>query len=146
MKLIIDDLPADLFNLIMHGEFYRATEKDYTQLMRIFNSCVIVKQEPKPEAPPYNPSGDLISRSELLKHSYGGDYDGCGGFTKEYVYVKDINNAPTVEVRPQGEWIKHSVYKDVLICSKCNHGSNQVHDTFNFCPYCGAEMRKGGTE
>lgn len=34
---------------------------------------------------PYNPTGDLISRSELLKHSYGGDYDGCGGFTREYV-------------------------------------------------------------
>ena len=48
--------------------------------------------------------------------------------------------------RPKGEWIKHSTYKDVLICSKCNHGSNQVYDTFNFCPNCGADMRKGGAE
>jgi len=45
---------------------------------------------------PYNPSGDLISRSEILKHSQGGDYDGCGGFTKEYVSVKDIENAQAV--------------------------------------------------
>ena len=39
-------------------------------------------------------SGDLISRSELLKHTEGGDYDGCGGFTPEYVSIKYIKNAP----------------------------------------------------
>ena len=70
-----------------------------------------------------------------------------------------IDNAPTIpiphedniwadgyecgrrEKRPTGHWIKHSTYKDVLICSNCNHGSNQVYDTFNFCPNCGADMR-----
>jgi len=72
--------------------------------------------------------------------------------------LQDIDNAPTVEYpfyqeayqsgyeegnneRPQGEWIKHSTYKDVLICSKCNHGSNQFYDTFKFCPNCGAQMK-----
>ena len=40
---------------------------------------------------------DCISRSELLKHTEGGDYDGCGGFTPEYVRVEHIKNAPTIE-------------------------------------------------
>lgn len=70
-----------------------------------------------------------------------------------------IDNAPTVcndnysmgyqdgvkkvlSERPQGEWIEHSTYKDVLICSNCHHGSNQVYDTFKFCPNCGAKMTK----
>lgn len=57
-------------------------------------------------------------------------------------YTRAVKLLP-YEERPQGEWIKHSTYKDVLICSNCNHGSNQVYDTFNFCPNCGAEMRKG---
>lgn len=47
------------------------------------------------------------------------------------------------EARPKGEWIEHSTYKDVLICSNCHHGSNQVYDTFNFCPNCGADMTGG---
>lgn len=76
-----------------------------------------------------------------------------------------IDNAPTVELtelckdcrflkdcetcyeklRPQGEWIEHSCYKDVIICSNCNSGDNRWHKDFKFCPNCGASM-KGGTE
>lgn len=46
-----------------------------------------------------------------------------------------------LEERPKGEWIEHSTYKGVLICSHCNHGEAQAYDTFKFCPYCGADMR-----
>jgi hypothetical protein len=49
-------------------------------------------------------------------------------------------------VAPKGKWVEHSTYKDVLICSNCNHGSNQVYDTFNFCPNCGAMMIKEDPE
>ena len=46
--------------------------------------------------------------------------------------------------RPQGEWIVHSCYKDVIICSNCNSGDNRWHKDFKFCPNCGAKMLKGG--
>lgn len=40
----------------------------------------------------------------------------------------------------RGEWIEHSTYKSVLICSHCHQGSNRFYDTFKFCPNCGAKM------
>ena len=118
------------------------------------------------------PQGDLISREALIKESHN-FFDGKIIDEPSYI-LRDvfcyIDNAPTIKTftltdieeqyrkglekglseweteRPQGEWIKHSTYKDVLICPKCNHGSNQVYDTFNFCPNCGASMMKGGAE
>jgi hypothetical protein len=48
--------------------------------------------------------------------------------------------------RPQGEWVVHSCYKDVIICSNCNSGDSRWHKDFKFCPNCGADMRKGGAE
>ena len=104
----------------------------------------------------------LIDADEVLKrwglkfYAMGGDRLGPNGDDISFYVnglLNEIQNAPTVELRmvngviipierPQGEWIKHSTYKDVLICSKCNHGSNQVYDTFNFCPNCGAKMTK----
>ena len=116
------------------------------------------------------PQGDLISRSVVkgmisdksipikFEEETRGEWQYSSGMILSDIYDV-IDNAPTVEItdydtgyqdgledglndiRPQGEWIKHSTYKDVLICSKCNHGSNQVYDTFNFCPNCGADMR-----
>lgn len=46
-----------------------------------------------------------------------------------------------LEERPQGEWLEHSTYKNVLICSNCHHGSSNYYDTYKFCPNCGADMR-----
>ena len=66
-----------------------------------------------------------------------------------------INDAPTVELligrmvngviipvkRPKGKWIHHDERWD--ICSNCGLGFRDLClDGFNFCPYCGAEMRK----
>ena len=55
--------------------------------------------------------------------------------------------------RPQGEWIEvgdnQPYSKDKLYgCSKCRFGSYLLSDTknVNFCPNCGADMRKGGAE
>lgn len=94
------------------------------------------------------PQGDLISRSELKKalepiakqmndSLYG---DGI------YRALKEIDNAPTVEERPQGEWVR---YRDNphqpehIKCSNCGqYWSIADHDkTFDFCFKCGAEMR-----
>lgn len=48
--------------------------------------------------------------------------------------------------RPQGEWIDHSCYKDVIICSNCKCGDYRWHKDFKFCPNCGADMQKGGAK
>ena len=71
--------------------------------------------------------------------------------------IKDlIDNAPTVdaivntiEARPQGEWYYsidkgwecnqcHEIVKDMPTCMR--------KALYNFCPNCGAELRKGGAE
>lgn len=98
--------------------------------------------------------GDLISRSALKEE-----------FLKYKPYAVDflslINNAPTVEaftendkalaycegyvrgsheayIRPQGEWKGDGF----VFCNQCgcSHGTHKT----NFCPNCGADMRKGG--
>lgn len=58
--------------------------------------------------------------------------------------IDHVNNAPTVEARPSGEWIKSET--GVFICSKCNNGyKNQPtcmgHPMFEFCPMCGSKMK-----
>ena len=70
------------------------------------------------------------------------------GWCKEF-----IDNAPTVEARPQGEWINSGV--DISghrlnRCSICNgvYQMSYVGDSitrWNYCPNCGADM-KGGRE
>ena len=56
------------------------------------------------------------------------------------------------EERPQGEWIIHITYFE---CSNCKHcydydyaeDIDPITDLiFNFCPDCGASMKKGGAE
>jgi len=63
-----------------------------------------------------------------------------------------IDEAPTVEERPHGEWIDEPIYKQTMdvktwdgytYCSECK----QMHEygyRSNFCPNCGADMRKEG--
>lgn len=52
------------------------------------------------------------------------------------------------EERPQGEWIYErpngKTYSDFVYCSECQK-PNGFYIT-NFCPNCGADMRKGGAE
>jgi len=55
-----------------------------------------------------------------------------------------IDNAPTVEERPQGEWIrKPNEHRVDIICTNC--GYDDGYSCFKYCPNCGADM-KGGTE
>ena len=41
------------------------------------------------------PCTDAVSRKYLLSKARGGDWNG-GGFSKEYVYIEDIKNAPFI--------------------------------------------------
>ena len=59
--------------------------------------------------------------------------------------IMTIDNAPTVE-RPQGEWKRGEFGSYCSICGYAEYrylGTGSKHD-HNFCPECGADMRKGG--
>ena len=49
-----------------------------------------------------------------------------------------IENAPTIEERKKGKWNYHEPL-DVFECSVC--GGQMVRNVFNYCPWCGADMR-----
>ena len=48
-----------------------------------------------------------------------------------------IDNAPTVEERPQGEWITDNVVEPYGICNQCG----VICEIDNYCSNCGADMR-----
>lgn len=54
--------------------------------------------------------------------------------------------------RPQGEWIvdEDNIFENFKKCSICNEGAEWLDGgsqfLSNFCPNCGADMRKGGAE
>lgn len=57
--------------------------------------------------------------------------------------IKDyIDNAPAVNVRPTApaEWVCLAAGIGFYCCSKCKH--NVLGATNDFCPNCGAKMRK----
>ena len=97
-------------------------------------------------------NNDLISRS-ALKKAINDFYDNHfkGLVPNELItYAKAvdnaIDNAPTAEERPQGEWIIDGHH---ICCNRCNEyicdtdrEGNKIPDSF--CPNCGADMRKGG--
>ncbi len=58
------------------------------------------------------------------------------------VLKEEIDNAPTLE-RPQGEW---KVDGYLIACNKCGRILLKASKLYNFCPNCGADMRKGGAE
>ena len=94
---------------------------------------------------------DYISKEKLMSHiesqykSFGEDYDALQ-------ILGDIEDFPTEE-RPHGEWIKKDTYfgkcwATCSVCKKISDGTGQDngfgHDYSypNFCPNCGADMRK----
>lgn len=119
--------------------------------------------------------GDLDALKEVIKANHyllsaknnSTDY---GMFTTGIMQA--IDNAPTVDKgyafgyadghgegyelgknsRPQGEWVWVQYDANPNIgnwhCSECHcipHGKKEYQRT-NFCPNCGADMRKGGAE
>lgn len=91
---------------------------------------------------------------KILNNSIGGAYDGV------YQCLEAINNAPTVcndnysmgyrdgvrkvlSERPQGHWIvdeEHSITMTLYKCTNCDYFGGALH--YNYCPHCGADMRK----
>ena len=53
----------------------------------------------------------------------------------------DIKNAPTIEERKKGKWIKREIGWKCSNCTLCTN--DRGADSFNFCPNCGSDMREG---
>ena len=87
--------------------------------------------------------GDLISRTELLnkiwQKEYGKDYDGVN--TLNIPHIDIIENMPSAE--NTAEWKPNpddSCACGYFICSNCE---NEVYETSDYCPNCGARMGVG---
>lgn len=50
-----------------------------------------------------------------------------------------IDEAPTVEERKHGRWVRHN---DIIACSECIFDMcfDENIAELNYCPYCGAKM------
>lgn len=50
-----------------------------------------------------------------------------------------IEEAPTVEERKHGHWVRHN---DIIACSECIFDMcfDENLGELNYCPYCGAKM------
>lgn len=120
----------------------------------------------------HNPSGDLIKRNLAIAYAVSGLVRKIDGedWIKTSEVKQSLNDVPTVEAytsedlvkyisvtedlvrekseRPQGEWDKRVIHTPNynvkrFFCSGC--GKNEERFS-NFCPNCGADMRKGGAE
>ena len=90
---------------------------------------------------------DLISKEELLNKV--GRMQFCyeyGRAVSDIYHI--IKDQPTIEAIPvvHGEW-KYSPKENIATCKMCSyeHYLGTYHQyARNFCPNCGADMRKGG--
>lgn len=101
---------------------------------------------------------DLISRSNLLKELEYYISHTPEDSIAHYAYIrcKDLaDRMPTIEAVPvvHGEWIDNTGCLDSVRKYKCsNCGKKPITNMHyvtilsDFCPNCGADMRKGGAE
>ena len=85
---------------------------------------------------------------------YGTDGQPYRLFMSDGQVVPDTLQGWRYEERPQGDWIVGDVYPFKYFCKCSNCGNQYVTSVggdvsiidFNFCPNCGADMRKGEEE
>ena len=91
----------------------------------------------------YTAQGELIRLTEENKDLYV-------PYVKYQDIVNCIDNTPTVEERPTGEWKITEAYPHKVYCGECYKTYAQEDWEVwkdgslprNFCPNCGADMRK----
>ena len=155
MKRIID-IPDEVLESKHYCQYFGAWSTKLTELIE--------------QSKPYDDSGDLIS-CEALKEAinitdfdFGDYYDNTEEIRKRV--CEAIDNAPTVDikdeiagaynegfmcgnkeaekVRPQGVWTTDE--KGYFYCDQCGKYPHDQYATTDFCPKCGADMRKGGAD
>ena len=97
---------------------------------------------------------DLIKREDAIRAiKQWRDNDGSLFDVGLNQAIREIKRLPSAD-RPQGEWRKHDDERDY--CSRCKHifktriitpqdkWTVYIDDLgYNYCPNCGADMRKG---
>ena len=86
----------------------------------------------------------LIDADELKKCAIPCEIHN-GALTDLCVPLYHIDNAPTVEERPTGEWIDRHKENRGNVCSFCNESlpcTDEYDYQTNYCPNCGAKMGK----
>lgn len=88
-------------------------------------------------------------KNVILLHNYHGNnkdivpYSDRKGYRLRQREVEEaIINAPTIHEREEGEWLHDKtdwLYR--FYCSKCKY--KLFEGPTNYCPNCGADMRKG---
>ena len=84
----------------------------------------------------------LIDADKLKRKLQARNDNGNEDFDKGYniglgTAIDLIDYAPTVEERPQGEWITDNVVEPYGICNQCG----VICEIDNYCSNCGADMR-----
>ena len=153
MELIID-IPEEQYNDIVK----HLTDNDGNYAYSDFNLREIIRN-----GTPYNPSGDCISREALKEEIDKKALDLANG---GMIFVESINriidNAQAVPLpneqiaweqgyeiglaqgkqdRPKGVWTTDE--KGYFYCERCGRYPHDQYATTDFCPKCGADMRKG---
>ena len=85
---------------------------------------------------------EYVKALERIKYCYGYDTFGkyYNGKKSAYLNVANlIDEAPTVEERKHGHWVRHN---DIIACSECIFDMcfDENLGELNYCPYCGAIM------
>lgn len=120
------------------------------------------------EAPTIEPSGDLISREDVIDVIHQASTqkkNNYHGFTEkgliEYINALPSADRPTeynletiadivrqlghldsyIADRPKGEWKTNQTYKTLVYCSECGMAFKDSLLPRNYCPCCGAEMK-----
>lgn len=93
---------------------------------------------------------DLIKREDAIKAIWGDDInpseDGMVFEAQSHI-DRDTKLIPSAD-RPQGEWLKFGLGRGTRIrfCTNCERRIevplSQGDSNYNFCPNCGADMRK----
>lgn len=83
---------------------------------------------------------DCISRQAAIDAAEReSQVDGAYGYMDTKSIVDMLNDLPSAQPdRKKGKWLYHESI-DVFECSVCGH--QMVRNIFNYCPWCGADMR-----
>lgn len=86
---------------------------------------------------------DLISREELLKQIETDSKGHEGQYGDEWLFIDTINSIPTAEPKV-GKWTNAGALLTVC-CSNCKSQFHEL-EALNFCPNCGARMKRRADE
>ena len=74
------------------------------------------------------------------------EYASCKQCAEEHEQLAEwLKELKTLrEGRPQGQWIIDKSFDGWAECNKCHYGLTIFEKAPNYCPNCGADMRKEG--